>query len=680
MFMKLLPNKKVVTEGFDELVLSGPTIFLSNHPSKEDIPLLHDLLPKEVVFALGEQDKKEHKELLKNRKHISYDVLNPKTLEKVKEMIESGQPILLFPEVIRSNTGSLMKIYDELSQLIEKTDATIYPIGIFGTDGQNHFPYPSVKIVLEKPFKLESTTNAAVISNQIDRLFRLIRFQHANKTGINLFNELIETAKKVGEKQIILEDTSSAMTYKDLLLAIYVFQNKLKPLLKDEANVGVFLPTVVGNVLTLFSLFKLGKTPALLNFSMDANTLVDCVETAGIHTILTSKVFIKSGELEESVGALSTKCRILYLEDIKASITTSDKLKGLSDYTLSKKADAGKNELILFTSGSENKPKGVLLTHDNLFANIQQALSVIDITSKDRMFNAMPMFHSFGLTVGSILPLITGMYVFLYPSPLHHKIIPELVYQKEASILFGTSTFFSMYGKNAHGYDLHSVRLAIVGAEKLKDDVYQLWFERFGIRIYEGYGVTETAPILSLNTPTAYKRGSVGKLLPGLEYKIQSVDGIERGGNLIVKGPNVMKGYLIHGKGFIPLNEWHETGDVVDVDEQGFVSIVSRLKRFAKIGGEMISLNVIEELALQCFGSSSFAAVAIPDKRKGEKIVLFATSEEHSARELKKFIKAGKYSSLFIPKEVHTLEEIPTLGTGKTDYVRLQALAVELYH
>lgn len=678
--MKLLPNKKVATEGFDGLTLAPSMIFLSNHPSKEDIPLLHNLLPKDVVFAINEQEAKEHKELLKNRTHISYNIFNPKTLDKVKDTIAKGHSMLLFPEVMCSNTGSVMKIYEEISQIIQNTTLTIHPIAILGTDDQNYFPHPNTKVTLEKPFTFEPNESVGSITSKIDRLFRNIRFQHATKTGVNLFNELLDTAKKAGDKQVVLEDTSSSMTYKDLLLAIYVFQNKLKPLLKNEATVGVFLPTVVGNVLTLFSLFKLGKTPALLNFSMDSSTLVNCAETASVQTILTSKVFIKSGELEESIEALAQTCNILYLEDIKATITTSDKLKGLSDYTLSKKADSGKNELILFTSGSENKPKGVVLSHDNVFANIQQALSVIDITGKDRMFNAMPMFHSFGLTVGSILPLLTGMYVFLYPSPLHHKIIPELIYQKEASILFGTSTFFSMYEKNAHGYDFHSVRLAIVGAEKLKDDVYQSWFERFGVRIYEGYGVTETAPILSLNTPTAYKRGSVGKLLPGLTYKIDKVDGIEKGGNLIVKGPNVMKGYLLHEKGFVPLNEWHETGDVVEIDEEGFVTIVSRLKRFAKIGGEMISLNVIEDLALKCFGSSSCAAVAVPDRRKGEKIILFTTSEQQSLRELKKFIKTGKHSSLFIPKEIHVLDEIPALGTGKTDYVRLQALALELHH
>lgn len=680
--MKLLNfnNKKVVAEGFDELTIARSTIFLSNHPSKEDIPMLHDLLPKEVVFALSEQDQKEHKELLKNRLHISYDTLKPKSVEKVLETVTNGQPILLFPEFLRSNTGSIRKIYKEIAQVVAKADATVYPISILGSEGQNHFPYPFIKVALEKAITFPYNEKSAVVSHEIDRLLRELRFQHANKTGVNLFNELLETAKKVGDKEIILEDITTAMTYKDFLLAIYVFQNKLKPLLKNESTVGVFLPTIVGNALTLFSLFKLGKTPALLNFSMDANTLMDCAETAGLKTILTSRAFIKSGGLEESIEALSQQCTILYLEDIKAAISTSDKLKALSEYTLGKKADEGKNELILFTSGSENKPKGVILTHDNLFANIQQALSVIDITGKDRMFNAMPMFHSFGLTVGSILPLITGMYVFLYPSPLHHKDIPELIYQKEATILFGTSTFFSMYGKNADDFDLHKIRLAIVGAEKLKEDVYQLWFERFGVRIYEGYGVTETAPILSLNTPTSYKKGTVGKLLPGLEYKIEKVDGIEKGGNLIVKGPNVMKGYLIHGKGFIPLNQWHETGDVVDIDEEGFVSIVSRLKRFAKVGGEMISLNVIEDLALKCFGSSSFASVAIPDKRKGEKIILFSTSQDHTLKEFKKFIKAGKHSNLFLPKELHVLEEIPALGTGKTDYVRLQAMATELFH
>lgn len=682
--MNMFKNKKLVMVGFDQIELRERSLFIANHVSKSDIPFLHDALPKHITFAVHASEISLYGEVSKHRKFISYDFNLPKSLTNLTAVIENGEPLLLFPEAKISTSGSLGKIYKELAEIIVYTNPSIYPITIVGTEKENYFPFPFIKVALDKPTNLTVSSELTMeqkiryVAREIESLFRSLRFKHANKENVNLFNELLETAKTSGDKSIILEDTTTSMTYKDLLLSIYVFQHKLKSLLPKERTIGVFLPTVVGNVLTLFSLFKLGKVPALLNFSMGPKTLLECVETSKVRTIITSRAFIKSGELEESLAHLEANCSIIYLEDVKESISANDKLKGLSEYALMKKADMGTNEIILFTSGSENKPKGVILTHENIFSNIQQALSMTSITNKDRMFNCMPMFHSFGLTVGSFLPLLTGMYVFLYPSPLHHKMIPELIYQKEATILFGTSTFFAMYGKNADPYDLHTLRLGIVGSEKLKEDVYNLWFHKFGIRIYEGYGVTEASPILSLNTPNAYRNGSVGKLLPGIEYRVEPIEGIKKGGNLFVKGPNIMKGYLIHSKGFVPLHQWHDTGDIVEIDEDGYVFIVSRLKRFAKLGGEMVSLNLVEDLAAQCFSTTSLATVSIADKRKGEKIILFSTVENNALREFKKFIKGNKHSSLLIPKEIHFIEQIPLLGTGKTDYVSLQKLAEDL--
>lgn len=668
--MKLFKNNQIITEGFEFLDLSKKSIFISNHPSKDDVSILSNLLPSKVFFALHNAEKDLYKDIIKNRNHIFYNHDDSKSLSKLNDLLNKGTPILIFPEAKVSHMGSVIKIYDEISNFIRNTDSTVNPISIMGTENENYFPYPHIKVVLEKPFPAETTD-----TKKITKLFQDIRLKHANKSNVNLYNELLKVSKKIGDKKIILEDLNSKMTYKNLLMAINVFHHKLKPLLDTEKRIGIFLPTSSANTLTLFSLFQLGKTPALLNFSMGEQALIDCVETADLKVIITSKVFIKAGELEDTINKISKHCNILYLEDIKNSVTATDKLKGFSDYTLLRKADEGDKEIILFTSGSESKPKGVILTHDNLFSNIQQALSVIDIKTNDRMFSAMPAFHSFGLTVGTLLPILTGMYTFMYPSPLHHKMIPNLVYQKEATIMFGTSTFFSMYEKSAHDCDLNTIRIAIVGAEKLKEDVSRSWFDRFGIRIFEGYGVTETSPVISLNTPTAYKKNSVGRLLPGIDYKIEPVDGIEKGGNLFVKGPNIMKGYLIHNKGFVPLEEWHETGDIVDMDENGFINIVARLKRFAKIGGEMISLNFIEELASQCFEEQGFASVSIPDKKKGEKVILFTTNENIAEKDFKRFIKAHKHSSLLIPKEFKYIESIPLLGTGKTDYVSLQQLA-----
>jgi acyl-[acyl-carrier-protein]-phospholipid O-acyltransferase/long-chain-fatty-acid--[acyl-carrier-protein] ligase len=500
-------------------------------------------------------------------------------------------------------------------------------------------------------------------------------FHNKMKQNVNLFDEVLEASRLNGSRMEIARDLTTAVNYRTLLIASYLLAGKLRPKLLGKSAVGLFLPNSVGHLITLLSLFHIGKTPAILNFSLGVRSLLDCCETAGIDTILTSRVFVEKGKLEHLIEGLSTKASIVYLEDLKASATASDKCKALFRYLRRQRAQAVNSELILFTSGSESKPKGVVLTHTNLFANIQQVTSVIDITSRDKFFNALPMFHSFGLTAGTLLPVIKGVPVYLYPSPLHYKAISELVYDQNATILFGTSTFMAGYGRMAHPYNFYSLRYVFAGAEKLKNDVRQMWMEKFGVRIFEGYGATETAPILSLNTPLANKTGTVGRLLPGMADRLEKVDGIEQGGELLVKGPNVMKGYLIHGEGFRSAGEWYPTGDLVEVDADGFLTIKSRLKRFAKIGGEMVSLNLIEELAMQCFGHSGFAAITVSDQRKGERVLLYTTDETVSLHQLRSYIGQRQFSPLFVPTAIKYTKTLPLLGSGKTDYVSLKQWA-----
>ncbi|WP_134701667.1 AMP-binding protein [Ammoniphilus sp. YIM 78166] len=491
----------------------------------------------------------------------------------------------------------------------------------------------------------------------------------------NLFNVLVDAADEFGYGKKIIEDIERSISYKDLLLATYVLSGKLEPLLKGQQNIGIFLPNSIGHVVTLFSLFKLGKTPAILNFSMGEANLRDCGETAGLRTILTSRKFLEKANLEALMESLSAAFEVIYLEDVREKVNVIDKVKGLISFKLKRKATTSVNEVVLFTSGSESKPKGVILTHDNIFANLHQALNVIDLTLEDRFFNPLPMFHSFGLTVGTMLPLLNGMYVIAYPSPLHYKEIPELIRERKATALFGTSTFLEGYEKYAGSDDFRTLRYVIAGAERLKEQVITKWEAKFRINLLEGYGTTEAAPILSLNTPTHQKKGSVGRLLPLVEARIEPVEGISEGGKLLVKGPNLMKGYLLHNQGFIPREEWYDTGDVVTLDEEGYVTIQARLKRFAKVAGEMISLNQVEQMAAKCFGSPGFFAVSVPDERRGEKVILFTTLEEAEEKELAQYIRTAKQSNLLIPQKMLHIEEVPVLGSGKTDYVTLTELA-----
>ncbi|MGN5650742.1 AMP-binding protein [Bacillus sp. Brlt_9] len=491
---------------------------------------------------------------------------------------------------------------------------------------------------------------------------------------VNLYDEMKKQAK-LHPKKIIIEDQNNSLTYEKFLITVNVLSKKIKEISLNEDRVGVYLPNVIGNIIVLFSMFKNEQSPCVLNFTMGTQSLLDCIETASLQTVLTSKEFIEAADLGTVVEEMEKKVKVIYLEDLKETISVAHKLIGLVEAKLPILTNKKQTDVVLFTSGTESKPKGVVLSHRNIFANIKQALAVIDATEEDKIFNALPLFHCFGLTVGAILPLVSNIKTFVYPSPLHYKEIPKYIKKDRSTILVGTNTFLDNYGRYSTREQLQSLRIVIAGAEKLKKDVQLKWKNEFGISILEGYGTTETSPIISLNTPQFTKEGTVGKIIPLLDYKIEPVEGISDGGSLLLKGPNVMQGYLIHGKGFVPCDEWYNTGDIVNIDKDGYIKIVARLKRFSKVAGEMVSLNKVEELALSCFGDSGFYAVSVPDTRKGERIILFTTSQGATEKELKKFIKQKKISSLYIPYKMEKIASVPLLGSGKPNYRELEDLA-----
>jgi acyl-[acyl-carrier-protein]-phospholipid O-acyltransferase / long-chain-fatty-acid--[acyl-carrier-protein] ligase len=682
-FLNKLRTKKIEHSPTQERV-----IFMANHISKTDLSVLDSALPKKVHFIIFNKEEYElNEKQLKNRKVTAFEQLDASSIMKTVHLIESGEQVLLFPENRISKAGNLMRIYPEIAYVAYRTGASIYPIYI-----NREMKDQTIKLRLESlvsgtptislgsPFSLSEFKNAKG-EEQKERLAQVIynkmcdhQLECQLKRNINLFDEFLKADKSFRDREFIIKDLSGKISYNKFLLSVQIISQKLEQMINEE-RIGILLPNSIGHSLLLFACFKNGITPAILNFTMGEQNLLDCCETSELKTIVTSKQFIQKAGLQELLKSLSEKYRIIYLEDVKEQISAADKLTGLKNNSLSPKSEAQNNEIILFTSGSESKPKGVILTHDNIFANIKQALTVLDLNNKDYFFNPLPMFHSYGLTIGTLLPLFSNIPVFLHPSPVQYKVIPEFIYQEGATALLSTPTFLNGYGRNAHPFMFHSLRYVITGAEKAKDELKHTWLEKFGIRILEGYGATETAPVLSINTPLYNKAGSVGQLLPGIQYHIQPVEGIQRGGTLQIKGPNLMKGYLIHDKGFIPLEDWYDTGDVVEVDEFGFITITSRLKRFAKVGGEMVSLNLVESLAGEFYGHTDFAAVAVPDKRKGERIILFTTDKDSNDRALKKHIKMKKVSALLVPASIEYIEEIPLLGSGKTDYVTLEKLA-----
>jgi acyl-[acyl-carrier-protein]-phospholipid O-acyltransferase/long-chain-fatty-acid--[acyl-carrier-protein] ligase len=688
--LQLLFRTKLTGE--KEFHFSGPSIVLPNHVSFLDAVLLYAYLPNNVCFVVNTAIAQKISFILRWVSHITVDPLNPYSLKKIVGEIKAGRTVVLFPEGRITTTGNLMKIYDGIGFIALKTGATLYPVILRGPelsklsrirDKVRSRWLPQVSIHVGEKTQLAASQVKSFrqqkkeISNRILALLQDTAFTARQQAEVeaNLFNKLLDAGKVHGFHKRIAEDITGTADYYRIVVGSYVLGGRLSRLLADEEKVGVMLPNSIGHLVALFALSYIGKTPAILNFSAGAENNMNCAETAGLHTIVISRVFIEKGRFEELAQRLSSSFRLIYLEDIRTAVNVTDRIRGVIKYLVRERA-RGEGALILFTSGSESKPKGVVLRHGNIIANINQASTVIDYTPKDKMLNALPMFHSFGLTAGTLLPVLNGVEVFLYPTPLHYKIIPEIAYDRNITLLLGTPTFLLGYAKYAHHYDFYSLRFVLAGGEKLKEEVRLMWQEKFGIRIFEGYGTTETAPVLSLNTPLFNKVGTVGRFLPGVEWRLEEVPGIEEGGNLLVRGPNVMAGYLLHGKGFVPTPDWYDCGDVVSIDAEGFISIKSRLKRFAKISGEMISLDAVEKAAQVCFGTDRIAAVNAPDAKKGEKIILFTMHKEATKQALREFMSQTRQSMLAMPAEIVIVDKLPLLGSGKTDYVTLKAMAV----
>ncbi len=438
------------------------------------------------------------------------------------------------------------------------------------------------------------------------------------------------------------------------------------------------LPNATGAAATLLAVMSAGRIPAMINFTAGPVSILSACRAAEVGTIVTSRAFIEKAKLEWLLGRLAAEVAIVHLEDVRAEVGMRDKLRGFwhARRPLVRR-EPDDPAVILFTSGSEGTPKGVVLSHRNILSNAAQAAARIDFGRADTLFNVLPFFHAFGLTAGLILPLVSGVRVYLYPSPLHYRLIPELIYATNATILFGTDTFLAGYARTAHGYDLRSLRYVLAGAEPVREATRRAYLEKFGLRIFEGYGVTETSPVLALNTPMFNRFGAVGRLLPGIEARLEPVPGIFEGGRLHVKGPNVMLGYLRADRPGVletPLHGWHDTGDIVTIDAEGFVAIRGRATRFAKIAGEMVSLAAVEALAGELWPEASCVAAPIPDSRKGERIVLVTDSPGATRAELQAYAKTRGASELMLPGEVLVVDAVPLLGTGKADFTAVVAL------
>jgi acyl-[acyl-carrier-protein]-phospholipid O-acyltransferase/long-chain-fatty-acid--[acyl-carrier-protein] ligase len=505
------------------------------------------------------------------------------------------------------------------------------------------------------------------------------------RTRVTLFDALLRARDEFGSKTPILEDHDrKVLSYDDLIRACFALGGRLAHMTKPGEKVGVLLPTGVGVTVTFFALQAIGRVPVMLNFTAGAMNLKAGCRTAGVTRVLTAHRFVENGKLEPLMEDLSQELTLTYLEDIRQQIGLGDKLSAVAKAAFPgiarAKVDPDSPGVILFTSGSFGAPKGAALSHANIVANVEQIAAHVEFAPEWIFFNPLPMFHCYGLTGGTLLPLLIGRKVFLYPSPLHFKEIPQLIAESGANVLFATDTFASQYARSAKGDALKCLVYCVLGAERVKDETRALFKRKFDVELLEGYGATEASPVVAVNQPGQNRPGSVGKMLPGLEARLEEVPGIAEGKKLYVRGPNVMRGYLkTDGSGGVDgLSEgWHDTGDVVDIDADGFVTIKGRVKRFAKIGGEMVSLNAVEGFAAAVWPKHMHAAVSVPDPRKGERVILVTDVKDADTGPLLAWAQANGAPEIAVPKKIIVIEAIPVLGTGKTDYVAVQRIAEE---
>jgi len=684
-------------------------VIVANHMSYADACLIAAFLPRAPTFAINTQQARKWwiRPILNAVETFPVDIRSSYSVKYMVEAVrDHGKQLMIFPEGRMTRTGALMKVYEGAGLIADKAGAMILPVTIEGLQftrlgnmrGKLRMRwFPRLKLTVLPPVDLTPPDAAKLTHRQrreaigrglqdvmIDSVFR------SKNVARTIFSALLDARAAHGGSTEICEDIArEPISYDRLVLAAAVLGRRLGAIADANAtlpmqarNVGVMLPNANGTVVVFVALQGFGRVPCMLNHSGGADAMLAACRAAQVKTVISSRQFIEKAKLGRVVATMEHEVRFVWLEDVRAAIGIGAKLRGKLD-TLRARALPGANgnpdgpAVILFTSGSEGRPKGVVLSHTNLLANCAQLSAVIDFHGGDIVFNAMPMFHSFGLTGGTVLPLVSGVRMFQYPSPLHYRIVPGLIYDTDATICFGTDTFLAGWARYAHPYDFYAMRYIFAGAEKVREETKRLFADRFGVRILEGYGATETAPALAINTAMHCKPGTVGRLLPGIEARIEPIAGIAEGGRLHVRGPNVMLGYLRESAPGVlepPEGGEYDTGDIVAIDPLRFVTILARAKRFAKIAGEMVSMTAAETLAASLWPDSRHAVVAIPDARKGEQLLLVTDRKDADAGELLRHARAQGIGEIMVPRTFMRVREIPLLATGKVDYPAVQAL------
>lgn len=605
---------KVEVNGLEHYREAGERVLIiANHTSFLDGVLLSVFLPGRLNFAINTEIARNWYTALV-RPFVGLFVLDPMRPFSVRSMIrylQQDKRVVIFPEGRITMTGSLMKIYHGSGLVADRAGANVLPVRI---QGAQYTPFsrlrgrirlhwfPRIEVSILPPRRICAPVHVLGRQRRIyvgqvlselmtDMMFATTHYKRP------VFRAVLNAMRLHGAKHVVVEDIQRLpLNYRQLLTHTFMLGRIIRRQTAARSNVGVMLPGITAAVVSILAIQSQGRVPTMLNYTENGNHLLAACRVAKLSHIYTSRQFVQTAGLQTRLEQLQVHVSIVYLEDLLAGVGLLDRLRGalaarfpfLSYYRAAGKVDANDPAVVLFTLGTEGPPKGVVLSHCNLMANMAQVAAKLDFGSQDIVFNALPIYRPFAVSAGALLPLTAGVRTFFYPNPQHYRIIPELVYSTNASILFGTDTYLKNYAIHAHPYDFYSVRYIFAGGERLESDTRRLWSEKFGLRILEGYGATETSPVLATNTPMEMRGGTVGKFLPGIEYQLQGIAGVANGGRLFVRGPNVMRGYLLADKPgeiqkpFTAAGEgWYDTGDVVSIDDEGYVTILGRARNFS---------------------------------------------------------------------------------------------------
>jgi acyl-[acyl-carrier-protein]-phospholipid O-acyltransferase / long-chain-fatty-acid--[acyl-carrier-protein] ligase len=712
------PAYRLRAEGRQHIPKAGGALLVSNHLSFVDAIILIVSTERPIRFLIF-KDIYDHpliRPFVKLARAIPISTESQpremiKSLRKANDAVRAGEVVCIFAEGQISRIGQLLPFRHGMTRVIKNTGAPIVPVyidgiagSIFSFSGGRFFwklPRLSrlrVTVSFGKP--LPSTSKPFEVREAVQTL-QTETFAHRKSRMPTLHRGLIRTAHRSSFRFAMGDKRRPRMKWGGVLLSVIFLARRLRSAWAGQEMVGILLPPSIPGALVNYAAMLAGKIPVNLNYTLSDDALASCIAQCNIQSVISTKALLDRIPLK-------IPCKTVLLEQAAANSRLGEKIVALAlwfcpgwliERSIAKSHAKSLDDTasVIFSSGSTGEPKGVVLTHYNIAANIEQAVQVFMFERRDAMLGVLPFFHSFGFTDTLWLPAQIGVSVVFHPSPLDADAIAELVRDYRVTFLISTPTFLQHYLRRCSPEDFSSLRYVIVGAEKLPPSLAEAFEKRFGIAPLEGYGVTECSPVIAVNTldfsgpgprQTGAKPGTVGRPLPATSVRIVDPDtsaplGLDMPGLLLVRGPNVMKGYLARPDKTAEVLQdgWYVTGDIVSRDEDGFLTITDRLTRFSKIGGEMVPHIQLEAQLQELSGiaEQTFAVTGVPDDKKGERLVVLHTlSPEQLDGTLAKLSESG-LPNLWTPRahQFFRVDELPRLGTGKLDLRQIHALALE---